>query len=101
MELKTNIANDLKLSQELLCNIAAAETRINQLNDEIRFLTVDDVAALTGWSKTVVKALFNRQDFPSCDYGKSKIILRQAFLEYFMHPVRRGDKYDNRKEKMI
>ncbi len=50
------------------------------------FLTIEDVMNLTGWSKKTVENLFNQNDFPSCDYGKKKIVLTLAFINYFMTP---------------
>jgi len=53
------------------------------------FLTIKEVVALTGWSIRTVQDLFNIPDFPSCDYGKEKIVEKNAFLKFFDTPRRR------------
>ena len=52
-------------------------------NERIRFLSIDDVASLLGWSKKTVQKLFNDPKFPMTDYGKGKRVLEPAFIEYF------------------
>lgn len=52
-------------------------------NSDIVFLTIKDVIKITGYSKKTVELLFNDPDFPSCDFGKKKIVEKNAFLQYF------------------
>lgn len=57
--------------------------------EKLRFVTIKEFATVTGWSPTTVQALFNRPDFPSCDYGKEKIALLSAVIKYFEVPRRK------------
>ena len=43
----------------------------------------------TGWSEPTVKNLFNRPDFPSCDFGKEKKAEITAVINYFSVPRRK------------
>lgn len=62
---------------------------ITQDATTIKFLTVEDVAELTGWDIKTVRRLFCRPDFPCCDYGKSKLVESHALINYFAVPRRR------------
>lgn len=53
------------------------------------FITIAKMAELTGWSKKTVEELYNRRDFPSCDFGKSKVAEVNAVKEYFSVPRRK------------
>lgn len=64
--------------------------KIEDLSKVLKFLTIKDVAAATGWSEPTVRILFNRPDFPSCDFGKEKVVEIHAALQYFSVPRRRG-----------
>lgn len=62
---------------------------INQyfiLDDDAKpeFLGVEDVMEMTKWSKHTVLKLFNTEGFPYTDFGKTKLVLWQAFNAYFM-----------------
>ena len=59
--------------------------------DKLRFVTVKEFASITGWAPATVQNLFNRPDFPTCDYGKEKIALLSAVIKYFEVPRRKGD----------
>lgn len=48
------------------------------------FLGVEDVMEITGWSKHIVLKLFNTEGFPYTDFGKTKLVLWEAFKAYFM-----------------
>lgn len=48
-----------------------------------RFLTIEDVMEITGYSKTTVLKLFNMKEFPACDFGKGKIVSEEAFWNFF------------------
>ena len=37
----------------------------------------------TGWSKHTVETLFNNPSFPCTDIGKSKLVLKTAFIKFF------------------
>ena len=91
MKITTNAASELATATELLETMNKIEEKAQQLNREFRFLTVEDVMQLTGYSKPTVLAIFNRPDFPACDYGKNKIVFLPAFYDYFMKSVKKSD----------
>lgn len=62
----------------------------NKKASNIKFFTQEDVARVTGMSKSTVKKLFNDPEFPACDYGKTYIVEANALLKYF--DVRRSKK---------
>ena len=56
---------------------------------EPKFYTIKEVAKMTGWSIPTVQNLFNRRDFPSCDFGSSKVVEGSALRAYFSKPQRK------------
>lgn len=46
------------------------------------FYTIKDVAKMTGWSLPTVQEVFRRPDFPALEFGKSKIVKKEAFNEW-------------------
>lgn len=48
----------------------------------MEFLTIKDVAALTGWSLPTVQKVFERPEFPCLDFGKSKLCTAEAFAKW-------------------
>ena len=56
---------------------------------EPKFYTIEEVAELTGWCLSTVRDLFNRDDFPSTNFGKEKKVEREALKEYFKVPRRK------------
>ena len=83
--------NDLNYSQlceydalldDIIEKLKTIQTTAEQ-GINIKFYTQDDVAKLTGMSKSTVKKLFNDPDFPACDYGKAYIVEATALLKYF------------------
>jgi len=67
------------------------------LNENAVFFSIKDVMALTGWSKEKTQAVFNLSDFPSCDFGKKKIVLKTAFLNWMSKPRRRKELFPENK----
>lgn len=78
---------ELEKATKLFKTILEIENASKALN----FLTIKDVADATGWSLGTVRQLFNRPDFPSCDFGKEKIVEVHAALNYFSVPRRREE----------
>ena len=57
-------------------------TRI-YVSSDIQFYTIEKLIEMLGWSEATVQKLFNAPDFPSVDYGKTKVVENQALIEYF------------------
>lgn len=57
-----------------------------------RFLSIEDVCHAIKCSDKTAKKLFNDPEFPSENYGRSKMVSETAFLEFFS--VRR-DKHNS------
>jgi hypothetical protein len=91
MNIELNITKDINEAKELLQVIEAIEDKADHIKQSVGFYTTKDVAKLTGLSMPKVLDLFNRPDFPVCDYGQSKIVFIPAFCEYFMKPVKQSD----------
>lgn len=81
--LDTELEKATKLFQTIL--------EIENASKALNFLTIKDVADATGWSLGTVRQLFNRPDFPSCDFGKEKIVEIHAALNYFSVPRRKEE----------
>lgn len=85
----------LTLSPEIKEQIDELTTLVSELSKlettvkDVRFLKMTDVINLTGWSRSTVEKMFNRPDFPSCDYGKEKVVELTAFRKYFSEPRRK------------
>ena len=47
------------------------------------FYTIKDAMKLLHWGKTKVQKLFNMKEFPACDFGKEKVVSKQAFYNFF------------------
>ena len=52
--------------------------------DDSLFFNTNDVREITGWSKKTVEDLFNHPAFPCSDIGKRKLVLKFAFVKFFM-----------------
>ena len=59
--------------------------------EEIKFFTIKEFAEISGWSIPTVQKLFNSEDFPSCDYGKEKIVEASALKNYFSVPRKKRE----------
>lgn len=91
MEVRTNAASELKDAEQLLKIFNILEEKADKIRNQIGFYTIKDVCELTGFSEPTVQAIFNRPDFPVCDYGKRKIVLISAFCDYFSKAVKVSD----------
>ena len=78
------VVND-NLSEQIdkLQKITELLEKVKSGVQNIQFLKIKDVSDLTGWSIPTVQKLFNKKDFPACDYGKEKIVEIGAFINYF------------------
>lgn len=80
-----SIDEDLALAKELVDTLRNLE----DLSKTLRFLTVKEMCKLTGWGSNTVQELYNRPDFPSCNFGKEKVAEIHAVINYFSVPRRR------------
>lgn len=77
-----------KLNQE----ISSLKSSFSEFdNQDFLFFTIDDVCRLTGWAKHTVENLFNHPAFPCTDLGKKKLVLKPAFIKFFMERRCRDD----------
>lgn len=86
-----NITLDTDLDKELE-KVNKLVVALNDVKDQanlIQFVSIKDFCKLTGWSEKTVQEIYNRPDFPSCDYGKEKKAEVHAILKYFEVPRRR------------
>lgn len=71
--------------KELNNEISNFQNSIESLGKEVTlFFDIADVQRITGWSKKTVEDLFNHPAFPCTDIGKRKLILKTAFIKFFM-----------------
>lgn len=80
-----DIDEALKKVKELL----ELQEKLSENTLKLTFVTIREFAKMTGWSLTTVQQLYNRPEFPSCDFGKEKIAEAHALLEYFSVPRRK------------
>lgn len=83
-----NMKNDFTISlqdfEKMNTEIERYKTNINSLdNDNVLFFSQEDIRHITGWSKHTVETLFNNPSFPCTDIGKSKLVLKTAFIKFF------------------
>ena len=62
---------------------AVKELSVDEIPVEIRFFTISDLQEMLGWSETTVQKLFKDPNFPSADFGKSKVVEAHALIDYF------------------
>ena len=76
---------------ELTELVANLQNQISDIKESAQFLTTEEVSLLTGIGMPQVREIFKRPDFPYTDYGKGKMVMLKAFIEYFMKPVKHSD----------
>ena len=62
---------------------AVKELAVDEIPVEIRFFTISDLQEMLGWSETTVQKLFKDPNFPSADFGSSKVVEAHALIDYF------------------
>lgn len=82
-----SLKEEIDKMQKIVDHLAELKEKAYILN----FLTVKDFMKITGWSEPTVQKLFNREDFPSCDFGKEKIAEVGAVINYFSVPRRKNE----------
>ena len=53
------------------------------ISSDVKFYKIEDLTQMLGWSENTVQKLFNAPDFPSIDFGRSKVVEGHALIEYF------------------
>lgn len=53
------------------------------ISSEVKFYTIGDLVKMLKWSESTVQKLFNDPRFPSCNFGKGKVVEAHALIEYF------------------
>ena len=53
------------------------------VSSEVQFYTIEQLIEMLGWSEATVQKLFNAPDFPSVDFGRTKVVENHALIEYF------------------
>ena len=91
MILNTNVTSELENAKAILDVFDKIESKANDIINTFKFFTIKDVVKMTGISEPKVQEIFNREDFPVCDYGRSKVVFAPAFYEYFMKAVKTTD----------
>lgn len=77
MKVISNATSELKEARELLEVFNVIEEKAENIKNQVGFYSIKDVCKLTGMSEPTVQAIFNRPDFPVCDYGRKKWYLYQ------------------------
>lgn len=72
-----------------IVNVVGKVEKIETVLTEPKFYTIGETAKLLRWSEPTVQDLFNREDFPSCDFGKKKVVEATALKNYFSTPRRK------------
>ncbi len=85
LNIDTNLDEELDKVKELLKGLE----EIKEKTQLIRFVSIKDFMKISGWGKETVQDLYNRPDFPSCNFGKEKKAEIHAIIKYFSVPRRR------------
>ena len=73
----------IKQFQKLNDEVERYKANLKSFEADALFFTQEDVRKITGWSKHTVETLFRNPEFPCTDYGKSKLVLKTAFITFF------------------
>lgn len=85
IKVNNNYSLTLEEIKALNKEISDFQNSIESLGNEATlFFDTADVRRITGWSKKTVEDLFNHPAFPCTDIGKRKLILKTAFVKFFM-----------------
>lgn len=85
LNLDTNLDKELDKVKELLKGLE----EIKEKTQLIRFVSIKEFMEMSGWGKETVLDLYNRPDFPSCNFGKEKKAEVHAIIKYFSVPRRK------------
>ena len=87
VSLDANIGEDIAKLKELI----AILEELKETAKLIHFVSIKEFCQMTGWSEKTVQELYNRDDFPSTDFGKEKKAEVHAIINYFKVPRRKKD----------
>ena len=88
----SNFSISLEQIEKLNAEINSLKSFFDELeSQDFLFFSIDDVCKLTGWAKHTVESLFNHPAFPCTDLGKRKLVLKPAFIKFFMERRCRDD----------
>lgn len=82
-----NLDEAIEKTSKLIENL----NNLKECSKVLCFVNAEDLAKMTGLSRKTVLNLFNDPEFPSCDYGKTKIAEIHAVINYFSVPRRKCD----------
>ncbi len=86
------ITIEIETLEQLVDKIKSVVAKVEKIETaltEPKFYSIEETAKLLGWSAPTVQDLFNRKDFPSCDFGKKKVVEITALKNYFSVPRRK------------
>ncbi len=79
VEMKIDFEDTIKQLKEL---VGQAETLKNNVA-KINFITPAELAEKMHCTSQKAREIFNRKDFPACNYGKVKVAEVGAVIKYF------------------
>lgn len=85
LEINTNLDEHLNKAKELLKTI----TEVEEKAEFIQFMSIKEFAEVAKMSEKKAQEVYNKPDFPSCDYGKEKVAEIHAVRQYFSVPRRK------------
>ena len=59
------------------------ERKSTCISSDVKFYTMSDLKKLLGWSEVILRKLFDDPDFPSANYGRTKVIEGHALIDFF------------------
>ena len=89
MAVSLAVNTDLDQELEKVKQLVSSLNEVHEKANLIQFVGIKDFVKLTGWSEKTVQELYNKPDFPVCDYGKEKKAEVHAILNYFSVPRRK------------
>lgn len=89
MNTTINMDTDIDQNIEKVKTLLKYLSEVQEKSQKIQFVSIKEIAAATGWSEGVVQDIFNKDDFPCCDYGKEKKAEVEAVRKWFSVPRRK------------
>ena len=50
---------------------------------DVKFYSIADLQEMTGWSEKTIQKLFCDPEFPTTDFGRTKLVEAHALINYF------------------